>query len=122
MRAPGTLRGSPPVEREQNVGRLQLEGIPLARELLGRALAGRVLQLPQLPQESIALAREVAHLEVNRTGPRRTARNGDQAQDGQRAGDEPHREDGEGWDPVDALAGVHDGNGRGLGGTPPGQS
>jgi len=110
------------VERKQDPGGVELKGIALARELFGRALAGRVLHLPELTQERVALALQVSHLHGNaRTGPRRMARSREHTPDEHSTEDEAHREDGEGREPVEAGRRVHDAAAGVFGGTPSGQ-
>src|SRR5205814_1456437 len=90
-------RTSPLLEREQRLRRLQLQRVSLAGELLRISFAGRVLELPQLPQKHFALASEIARFHgMNSAGPRRAPWTSEQTPDEKRAEpdqpvDAPHR-------------------------------
>ena len=89
--------------------RLQLQRVSLAGELLRISFAGRILELPQLPQKHFALASEIARFHgMNSAGPRRAPWTSEQTPDENRAEDETSRQDGQRRDPIDGGFGVHD--------------
>src|SRR4051812_43069035 len=106
------------IEREEHVRRIELELVPLPRELRRGPLASRVLHLAELLHERISLGGEI--LRMQRGGRLRRHRGGARTRAGvdEDAGREPDREGDDGGEPV------HGGSIHGadpvLGGPPPG--